>query len=149
MIRRSNSNSVHVNVAPLIDVLLVLIIILMITAYAFNNGIEVDLPKTETVSLAESKTDPIILTVDKNMNMYLGELAVTVKNLKNDINNAINAKKTNVVYIRCDKSLNYGYVMQLMSKIASTTTARVALISQQDDAAQIQQKESTQKRALK
>ena len=133
MIRRRGNNGVHVNVAPLVDVLLVLIIILMIASYVGgNNGIEVDLPKTESVPLQSNDVDPIMLTISDSHQIHINNQVTTLNKLSADIEDVIEKKKTNIVYVRCDQNVSYGYAMEIMARVSSTTTAKVALVTEFD-----------------
>ena len=119
----------EINVTPFVDVMLVLLIIFMVTAPLLTVGIPVDLPKVKATALTDQK-DPIEITVNLEGNVYIGESLVEVENLIPRIN-AITEQNTNArIYIRGERVVAYGRVMEIMSIINSAGYVKVALITQ-------------------
>tara|TARA_B100002051_G_scaffold258598_1_gene277120 strand:+ start:624 stop:998 length:375 start_codon:yes stop_codon:yes gene_type:complete len=119
----------EINVTPFVDVMLVLLIVFMVTAPLLTVGIPVDLPKVKATALTDQK-DPIEITVNFEGNVYIGESLVEVENLIPRIN-AITEQNTNArIYIRGDRVVAYGRVMEIMSIINSAGYIKVALITQ-------------------
>ena len=119
----------EINVTPFVDVMLVLLIIFMVTAPLLTVGIPVDLPKVKASALTDQK-DPIEITVNLEGEIYIGESLVEVDNLIPRIN-AITEQNTEArIYIRGDRVVAYGRVMEIMSKINSVGYVKVALITQ-------------------
>ena len=119
----------EINVTPFVDVMLVLLIVFMVTAPLLTVGIPVDLPKVKASALTDQK-DPIEITVNLKGEVYIGESIVEVENLIPRIN-AITEQNTEArIYIRGDKVVAYGRVMEIMSIINSAGYIRVALITQ-------------------
>ncbi|MDR0942730.1 MAG: biopolymer transporter ExbD [Holosporales bacterium] len=124
--------NVYINIAPLVEVMLVLIIIFMITAPMLNVGVPVDLPKTKAASLDESKAHPIIVSIDKDSQIYIEEAKVTIEELTQKLPIILQNGKSDAVYVRGDKELPYGTVMKIMGIISSTGACKVSLISEAD-----------------
>ena len=119
----------EINVTPFVDVMLVLLIVFMVTAPLLTVGIPVDLPKVKASALTDQK-DPIEITVNLKGEVYIGESLVEVDNLIPRIN-AITEQNTNArIYIRGDRVVAYGRVMEIMSIINSAGYIKVALITQ-------------------
>ena len=119
----------EINVTPFVDVMLVLLIVFMVTAPLLTVGIPVDLPKIKADALTDQK-DPIEITVKLDGSVYLGESVVKVENIIPRLN-AITEKNTEArIYIRGDRVVAYGRVMEIMSIINSAGYIKVALVAQ-------------------
>ena len=119
----------EINVTPFVDVMLVLLIVFMVTAPLLTVGIPVDLPKVKATALTDQK-DPIEITVNLEGEVYIGESIVEVENLIPRIN-AITEQNTEArIYIRGDRVVAYGRIMEIMSIINSAGYIKVALITQ-------------------
>ena len=119
----------EINVTPFVDVMLVLLIVFMVTAPLLTVGIPVDLPKVKASALTDKK-DPIEITVNLEGEIYIGESIVEEDNLVTRLN-AITEQNTEArIYIRGDRVVAYGRVMEIMSLINSAGYVKVALITQ-------------------
>jgi len=119
----------EINVTPFVDVMLVLLIVFMVTAPLLTVGIKVDLPKVKATALTDIK-DPIEITVKLDGEVYIGESKVEVENLIPRLN-AITEQNTEArIYIRGDRIVAYGRIMEIMSIINSAGYIKVALITQ-------------------
>ena len=119
----------EINVTPFVDVMLVLLIVFMVTAPLLTVGIPVDLPKVKANALTDQK-DPLEITVKLDGNVYLGETLVKVENLISRLN-AITDKNTQArIYVRGDRVVAYGRVMEIMSLINTAGYVKVALVTQ-------------------
>ena len=127
--RRRYTQMSEINVTPFVDVMLVLLIVFMVTAPLLTVGIPVDLPKVKATALTDKK-DPIEITVNLQGEVFIGESLVEVENLVPRIN-AITEQNTEArIYIRGDRVVAYGRVMEIMSIINSAGYVKVALITQ-------------------
>ena len=127
--RKRYTQMSEINVTPFVDVMLVLLIVFMVTAPLLTVGIPVDLPKVKANALTDQK-DPIEITVNIEGEVYIGESLVDVENLIPRIN-AITEQNTQArIYIRGDRVVAYGRVMEIMSIINSAGYIKVALITQ-------------------
>ena len=119
----------EINVTPCVDVMLVLLIVFMVTAPLLTVGIKVDLPKVKATALTDIK-DPIEITVKLDGEVYIGESKVEVENLIPRLN-AITEQNTEArIYIRGDRVVAYGRIMEIMSIINSAGYIKVSLITQ-------------------
>ena len=119
----------EINVTPFVDVMLVLLIVFMVTAPLLTVGIPVDLPKVKANALTDQK-DPIEITLKLDGTLYLGESAVEFENLIPRLN-AITDQNTEArIYVRGDRVVSYGRVMEVMSIINSAGYVKVALVTQ-------------------
>ena len=133
-VKRSTGGRRHrpmgeINVTPFVDVMLVLLIVFMVPAPLLTVGTKVDLPKVKATALTDIK-DPIEITVKLDGEVYIGESKVEVENLIPRLN-AITEQNTEArIYIRGDRVVAYGRIMEIMSIINSAGYIKVALITQ-------------------
>ena len=118
----------EINVTPFVDVMLVLLIVFMVTAPLLTVGIPVDLPKIKASALTDQK-DPIEITIKLDGTLYLGESEVEVENLIPRLK-AITDQNTEArIYIRGDRVVAYGRIMEIMFLINSAGYIKVALVT--------------------
>ena len=118
----------EINVTPFVDVMLVLLIVFMVTAPLLTVGIPVDLPKVKASALTDQK-DPIEITVKLDGTLYLGESEVEVENLIPRLI-AITDQNTEArIYVRGDRVVAYGRIMEIMSLINSAGYIKIALVT--------------------
>jgi biopolymer transport protein TolR len=129
--RRSKrySQMSEINVTPFVDVMLVLLIVFMVTAPLLTVGIPVDLPKVKANALTDQK-DPVEITVKLDGSVYLGESLVKVENLIPRINAITNQNTQARIYVRGDRVVAYGRIMEIMSIINLAGYVKVALVAQ-------------------
>lgn len=127
--RRSFRPNSDINITPLVDVMLVLLVIFMITAPMMTVGVPVDLPKTQAAQIND-QDEPLIISVDEMGKVYLQEtemlLEEAVSRLRAITGNNPNAK----IYVRGDKKLAYGQIMEIMGGIAASGFSKVSLIAE-------------------
>ena len=118
----------QINVTPFVDVMLVLLIVFMITAPLLTVGVSVDLPKTKASQL-NSKGDPIIISIKKNGELYVQERKIDTLQLLPRLK-AISSGNNNLrIYVRGDKDVPYGLVLDTIAKIKSSGFKKVALVA--------------------
>ena len=117
-----------INVTPFVDVMLVLLIVFMVTAPLLTVGIPVDLPEIKASALTDQK-DPIEITVKLDGSVYLSESVVEVKNLIPRLNAITDQNNQARIYVRGDRAVSYGRVIEIMSIINSAGYSKVALIT--------------------
>ena len=122
----------NINVTPLVDVMLVLLIVFMITAPMLTVGVQVDLPQTNTNQL-NSDADPLIITMNKNREIFIQDAVVSLEDLIPRLKaiSKVNAKTR--IFVRGDNLLSYGEVIGLMGKIQSAGYEKVALVAKLPD----------------
>jgi biopolymer transport protein TolR len=127
--RRNQNFSANINITPLVDVMLVLLIIFMVTAPMMTVGVKVDLPKTQAAQISD-QTEPLVVSIDHNGQVFLQETPISldllIPRLKAITGNNQDAK----IYIRGDQSLSYGKIMETMGAIAASGFKKVSLIAE-------------------
>jgi biopolymer transport protein TolR len=120
----------EINVTPMVDVMLVLLIIFMVTAPLLTVGVQVDLPKTKA-SIIRGEDEPLAITVKADGQLYLQETKIELIGLLPRLT-AITGNNPEVrIFVRGDSSVNYGRVMEVMGAINAAGYRKVALITQQ------------------
>ena len=119
----------EINVTPFVDVMLVLLIIFMVTAPLLTVGVQVDLPETSADSLPE-ESEPLTLTINSKGEVFIQETKIEFNNLIKKIL-AVSKNRTDTrIYVRGDKTINYGRVLEVMGKLSGAGFTKVALISE-------------------
>ncbi len=119
----------EINVTPLVDVMLVLLIIFMVTAPMMTQGLDVDLPETTTKSLRQ-KENPIVVTIDKDGKIMLDKIVVTRALLKQQLERSPREKKENPIYLKADRNVAYGLVVAVMADIKDSGFEKLGMITQ-------------------
>ena len=119
----------EINVTPFVDVMLVLLIVFMVTAPLLTVGIPVDLPKVKADALTDQK-DPLEITVKLDGSVFLGESEVEVNNLIPRLNAITDQNMEARIYLRGDRVVAYGRIMEIMSLVNSAGYIKVALVTQ-------------------
>jgi biopolymer transport protein TolR len=118
-----------INVAPFVDVMLVLVIIFMVAAPLLNIGVPVDLPKATVKPLNESQ-DPLVVTVDGEGNIFIQEAAVPEDALVPRLRALSQVNADLRIFVRGDRAINYGRVMQVMGMVSQAGFTKVALVAE-------------------
>jgi biopolymer transport protein TolR len=119
----------EINVTPLVDVMLVLLIIFMVTAPMMTQGLEVDLPKTTAKSLRQQE-EPLVVTISSNGEISLGRIKVDKNLLYQQLNALPAEKKQQSLYLRADRSVEYGLVVSTMAEIKRAGFEKLGMITQ-------------------
>jgi biopolymer transport protein TolR len=119
----------EINVTPFVDVMLVLLIVFMITAPLLTVGVPVDLPKTKAKSIAESE-EPLVITVNAEGVIFIQDTEVELENLVPRLAAITDNKPDTRIYVRGDKSINYGRVLEVMGTVNVAGFTRVALVAE-------------------
>ena len=134
---RRRAPMAEINVTPLVDVMLVLLIIFMVTAPLMTSGVEVDLPESKAEALQQEQ-DPISISIDPAGAIFVNDEPVSSEALGprlQQIAEASDEQGGPRIYLRADQSLNYGRVIAVMGELNRVGLRRVALVSQvQQDA---------------
>jgi biopolymer transport protein TolR len=122
----------EINMIPLIDVMLVLLIIFMIAAPLLTVGVNVDLPRTSAEPLS-NPDEPLSVTIDAEGRVYIQETAVTMEELVPRLAAIAEARqgRETRIFVRGDRAISYGRVMEVMGSIAASGFTRVALLAEQ------------------
>lgn len=118
----------EINVTPLVDVMLVLLIIFMITSPMLVAGVNVDLPETKASPIS-GQDEPIVLSLDKKGELYITETKIDRSKLAEKLSHITQEKKDTRIFVRADKTIAYGEVVSIMAEIHAAGYSKVALIS--------------------
>ena len=118
----------EINIIPLVDVMLVLLIIFMITAPMMQHGMNIDIPKVTTKPLP-TKDEPQILNITKDQRLILNEKKLVVKDLKAAIQLLFSNKPTKEIYLRADKEVPYGFVVSCMGLIREAGVEKINIVT--------------------
>ena len=122
----------EINVTPLVDVMLVLLIIFMITAPMMNTGVDLDLPQV-TAKNIEDPEGKLVLSIDKSSRIFLGGTQVTWQDLKVKLEANERVKKESELYIEADTALPYGVVITAMAVAKNAGVAKVMMLTEAED----------------
>lgn len=124
----------EINIVPLVDVMLVLLIITMITAPFMEQGVNVDLPKAGGQALRKDvgENEPVILYVTKSGSIRMGKIPVVRDELARKLQSVFKNRKNKEVFVRADKEVPYGAVAQVMAIVQAAGIDRVGLVTQND-----------------
>jgi biopolymer transport protein TolR len=126
--RRRQLNS-DLNVVPLVDVMLVLLIIFVVCSPMLVTGVQVDLPKTKTAPLS-GQDEPLAISIDRNGDVYIQESKVQLKDLSTKLGAVLKEKRDTRIFVRGDKKIDYGKVMQVFGAIKIAGYTNVALVTE-------------------
>lgn len=130
--RSTPTTLAEINVTPLVDVMLVLLIVFMISAPLMQQGVQVDLPKANAGSMSEVP-DQIVLVVNKSKQLLINGNVIPGGSLRNRLE-AIAAAKPNVeVFIQADQGVAYGFIAQVMAEVKRAQIHRVGLVTEPGD----------------
>ncbi len=119
----------EINVTPMVDVMLVLLIIFMVSAPLLTAGVPVDLPNAKAKALHEEEAKPIEITMDKDGNIYLSETKIKRTALISILKPMMEGDVERRIYVRGDQAIAYGDIMGLLGLLNEAGFRKVALIS--------------------
>jgi len=120
----------EINVTPMVDVMLVLLIVFMVTAPLLTVGVQIDLPKTKA-KILRGQDEPLAITIDAQGQVYLQDTEIDIEGLVPRLR-AITDNNPDVrIFVRGDASVNYGRVMEVMGTVNVAGYKKVALVTQQ------------------
>ncbi|MBN1226089.1 MAG: protein TolR [Deltaproteobacteria bacterium] len=118
-----------INVTPLVDVMLVLLIIFMATAPMMRQGVKVNLPETESKSI-KSKDEPLVLSITKERQIYIENFKIEISNLNEKLEKIFSNRKEKEILLESDKDVPYGFVIKVMSHVKAAGITRVGMITE-------------------
>jgi biopolymer transport protein TolR len=125
---RVRSSLAEINVIPFVDVVLVLLLIFMLTAPMMYRGIDVNLPKTSSKPTAVEER--LVLTLTKDRMLYINERLVPMATLDTRLKEMLRDRADKTVFVKADKDLAYGYVVETMDKIRRAGVERVGMVTE-------------------
>lgn len=118
----------EINVTPMVDVMLVLLIVFMVSAPLLQQGVDVNLPKADAGSLSQSE-QPTILAIKANRSIELDQKTYSLENLKDKLGALSIAKPNLQVLVQADESVSYGLVAKVMAQVKKAKIHRVGLVT--------------------
>lgn len=125
---KSRATLSEINVTPLVDVMLVLLIMFMVTTPLMQQGIEVDLPKTSS-SGVELNEEPFVLVISSNQKMTVAKQKVEMGDLRSKVKAIFETRKNKQIYIQADRKVDYGFVAEAMAEIRAAGIFNIGLIT--------------------
>jgi biopolymer transport protein TolR len=128
---RTQSSLADINITPLVDVVLVLLVIFMITAPVLQSGIEVNIPKTRTVK--EITEQRLVVTIDRDQNVFLGDKPVNVHDLGQRLRDASGDASKKVIYLRADVRVPFGAFASVMDAVKQAGITNISVVTRPVD----------------
>lgn len=125
---QTRSSLADINITPLVDVVLVLLVIFMITAPVLQSGIEVNVPKTRTVH--EITEQRMVVTIDHEQRIYLGDQPVNIHELPQRLMRAGTNPAHQVIYLRADQTVPFGAFATVMDAVKQAGITNVSIVTQ-------------------
>ena len=125
---RTQSSLADINVTPLVDVVLVLLIIFMVTAPVLQSGIEVNVPKTKTVK--EITEERLVVSIDKSQRVFLGNDPININEISTKLHQKIRDPQGQAIYIRCDEEVPFGVFATVMDAMKQSGINNVSVVTQ-------------------
>jgi len=119
----------EINVTPLVDVMLVLLVVFMVTAPLLTVGVPVELPQTQAPPINEPK-EPLVITVNREGAVFISETTVPIDSLVARLQSITGGNPDAVLYVRGDKEINYGRVLEVMSLVTAAGFHKVSLVAE-------------------
>lgn len=129
---KSRATLSEINITPLVDVMLVLLIMFMVTTPLMQQGIDVDLPKT-SASGVEMNEEPFILVISADQKMTIAKQKIAMGDLRTKLKAIFENKKNKAVYIQADRKVDYGFVAEAMAEVRAAGIFNISLITQPKD----------------
>jgi len=126
---KSASALSEINVTPLVDVMLVLLIIFMVTAPMLQQGVDVDLPRVAARELPLD-AEQLIVSITKNRQVHLNRAPLTIPQLRAKLEAIYKEKPRKEVFLRADKDVPYGFVVETMAAIRASGIERVGMVTE-------------------
>ena len=120
----------EINVTPMVDVMLVLLVIFMVTAPLMQQGVKVDLPNTDAPPMKTSTEERLVLTLTKDGKAYLGKTEVPVDRLTDLLSTNEKLKLDKELYLHADQELPYGLVVQVMAAAKAGGADSIAMVTE-------------------
>lgn len=118
----------EINVTPLVDVMLVLLVVFMITAPMMQQGIDIQLPKTATSGI-ETRSEPLVITIKANKSILIGTTTVPLSSVRSKISGIFKTRTDKQVYIKADKKVDYGVVAEVIADVKAAGIQNVGLVT--------------------
>lgn len=121
-----------INVTPLVDVMLVLLIIFMVTAPMMTQGVDVNLPQTTTKSI-KSQEDPLFMTINKKGEIFLEEHSIRLEDLEEKVKSIFKYRREKELLLRADRDLPYGLVIKVIAAVKRAGIDKLGMVTEPKD----------------
>ena len=125
---RSHRALADINITPLVDVVLVLLIIFMVTAPVLQSGIEVNVPKTRTVK--EITEERLVISIDKQQRVFLGNSPININEIASQLKQKIRDPQHQSIFIRADEDVPFGAFATVMDAVKQSGIKNVSIVTQ-------------------
>ncbi|MCJ8277031.1 MAG: protein TolR [Bdellovibrionales bacterium] len=125
---KNRSSMSEINVTPLVDVMLVLLIIFMVTAPMMQQGIDIDLPETAASGI-ETSDEPFVLTIRDDQKLYVAKEQVALKGLRKKLKAIFASRKNKQIYLKADKKVDYEMVAKTLAEIRAAGIYNIGLVT--------------------
>jgi biopolymer transport protein TolR len=125
---RTQTSMADINITPLVDVVLVLLIIFMVTAPVLQSGIEVNVPKTRTVK--EITEERMVISIDKQQRVFLGNDAVNINEIAAKLQQKVKDPSRQFIFVRADEDVPFGAFATVMDAVKSSGITNVSIVTQ-------------------
>jgi biopolymer transport protein TolR len=125
---RTQSSLADINITPLVDVVLVLLIIFMVTAPVLQSGIEVNVPKTRSVK--EITEERLVISIDKQQRVFLGNQPINVNLIGDTLKQKIRDPQHQSIFVRADEDVPFGVFATVMDAVKQSGITNVSIVTQ-------------------
>jgi biopolymer transport protein TolR len=125
---RTQTSLSDINITPLVDVVLVLLIIFMVTAPVLQSGIEVSVPHTRTVK--EITEERLVISIDKQQRVFLGNNPININQIASQLKQKIRDPRSQSIFIRADEDVPFGAFATVMDAVKQSGIANVSIVTQ-------------------
>ncbi len=125
---RTQSSLADINVTPLVDVVLVLLVIFMVTAPVLQSGIDVEVPKTKTVK--EITEERLVITIDSKQRVFLGNDPININEIGDRIKQKVRDPRGQSIFVRSDENVPFGAFATVMDAVKQTGITNVSIVTQ-------------------
>ena len=125
---RTRSAMADINITPLVDVVLVLLIIFMLTAPILQSGIEVDVPKTKTVK--EITEERVVISIDRQQRVFLGNDPINVNRIADTLHRKVRDPQRQSIFLRADENVPFGAFATVMDAVKQAGITNVSIVTQ-------------------
>jgi biopolymer transport protein ExbD/biopolymer transport protein TolR len=125
---RTQTALADINITPLVDVVLVLLIIFMVTAPVLQSGIEVNVPKTRTVK--EITEERLVITINKDQRVFLGNDAINIHEIGAKLHQRIRDPRNQFIFVRADQDVPFGAFATVMDAVKQAGITNISIVTQ-------------------
>ena len=127
--RRTSATLSEINVTPLVDVMLVLLIVFMVSAPLMQQGVQVDLPKAAAQAL-DDQQDQIVLVITSEKKLMINKNEIRIREFRTKLAAIYQNKASKEIFIQADQDVPYGFVAQIMAEVKRAGVSKVGLVTE-------------------